>query len=46
MEGVLALIAVAGVTYMIVWMRRHSRGLKGVLEENAAPPWWPAHPWR
>ena len=36
MEGVLALIAVAGVTYMIVWMRRHSRGLKGVLEENAA----------
>ena len=36
MEGVLALIAVAGVTYMIIWMRRHSRGLKGVLEENAA----------
>jgi high-affinity iron transporter len=36
MEGVLALIAVAGVTYMIVWMRRHSRELKGVLEENAA----------
>ena len=30
MEGVLALIAVAGVTYMIVWMRRHSRELKGV----------------
>jgi high-affinity iron transporter len=36
MEGVLALIAVAGVTYMIIWMRRHSRGLKGILEENAA----------
>jgi high-affinity iron transporter len=36
MEGILALLAVAGVTYMIVWMRRHSRELKGVLEENAA----------
>ena len=36
MEGVLALIAVAGVTYMIVWMRRHARELKGHLERNAA----------
>ncbi len=32
---VLALVAVAGVTYMIVWMRRHSRELKGSLEHHA-----------
>jgi high-affinity iron transporter len=31
----MALIAVAGVTYMIVWMRRHSRGLKHTLEAHA-----------
>jgi high-affinity iron transporter len=36
LEGVLALVAVAGVTYMVVWMRRHSRELKGVLEHHAA----------
>jgi high-affinity iron transporter len=36
MEGVLALVAVAGVTYMVVWMRRHSRELKGQLEDHAA----------
>jgi high-affinity iron transporter len=35
-EGVLALIAVAGVTYMIVWMHRHARELKGDLETRAA----------
>src|SRR5262245_10394640 len=35
LEGALALVAVAGVTYMIVWMRRHSRELKGVLESHA-----------
>jgi high-affinity iron transporter len=35
MEGTLALIAVAGVTYMVVWMRRHSRELKRQLEEHA-----------
>jgi high-affinity iron transporter len=35
-EAVLALTAVAGITYMIMWMRRHSRGLKGSLERNAA----------
>jgi high-affinity iron transporter len=35
MEGVLALIAVAGVTYMVVWMRRHSRELKRQLEQHA-----------
>jgi high-affinity iron transporter len=32
---VLSLVAVAGVTYMIVWMRRHSRELKGSLEQSA-----------
>jgi high-affinity iron transporter len=32
---VLALVAVAGVTYMIVWMKRHSRELKGSLEHHA-----------
>jgi high-affinity iron transporter len=31
----LALAAVAGVTYMIVWMRRHSRELKSSLEASA-----------
>jgi high-affinity iron transporter len=36
LETVLALLAVAGVTYMIVWMKRHSRELKGTLEESAA----------
>jgi high-affinity iron transporter len=35
MEGVLALVAVAGVSYMVVWMRRHSRELKGTLEAHA-----------
>jgi high-affinity iron transporter len=36
MEGALALVAVAGVTYMVVWMRRHSRELKRQLEDHAA----------
>ncbi|MCI0634351.1 MAG: FTR1 family protein [Actinobacteria bacterium] len=35
MEGMLALLAVAGVTYMVVWMRRHSKELKGQLEDHA-----------
>lgn len=35
LEGVLALVAVAGVTYMIVWMRRHAYGLKRTLESEA-----------
>jgi high-affinity iron transporter len=35
-EGALALVAVAGVTYMIVWMQRHARELKGHLEARAA----------
>lgn len=32
---VLSLLAVAGVTYMVVWMKRHSRELKGSLERSA-----------
>lgn len=35
-EGILSLVAVAGVTYMIVWMHRHARELKGHLEAQAA----------
>lgn len=35
MEGLLAILAVVGITYMIVWMRRHSAGLKGDLESRA-----------
>jgi len=36
LETILALVAVAGVSYMVVWMRRHSRELKGSLEHQAA----------
>ena len=36
MEGILALVAVAGVTYMVVWMRGHARNLKRSLEADAA----------
>jgi high-affinity iron transporter len=36
MEGALTVLAVAGVTYMLVWMRRHSRDLKGDLETKTA----------
>lgn len=32
LETVVGLIAVAMVTYMVVWMRRHARGLKRQLE--------------
>jgi high-affinity iron transporter len=35
-EGILSLVAVAGVTYMIVWMRRHAHRIKGDLETRAA----------
>lgn len=34
MEGLLALIAVCGITYMIVWMRRHGPGLRIDLEQR------------
>ncbi|MCK9896785.1 iron uptake transporter permease EfeU [Frankia sp. AgB32] len=36
LETVIGLIAVAMVTYMVVWMRRHSRDLKGSLETATA----------
>ncbi len=36
LETVVGLIAVAMVTYMIVWMKRHSRDLKADLEGAAA----------
>jgi high-affinity iron transporter len=35
LETVIGLIAVGAVTYMIVWMRRHARGLKAALEGHA-----------
>jgi high-affinity iron transporter len=35
-ETVISIVAVVMVTYMIVWMRRHSRGLKHDLEEAAS----------
>jgi high-affinity iron transporter len=36
LTSILSLLAVAGVTYMIVWMRRHSRDLKRSLESDTA----------
>jgi high-affinity iron transporter len=36
LESVIGLIAVAAVTYMIIWMRRHARGIKASLEGEAA----------
>jgi high-affinity iron transporter len=36
LETVVGLVAVAAVTYMIVWMRRHARGIKSALEGDAA----------
>ena len=35
-ETVIALVAVGTVTAMIVWMKRHSRGIKAELEAHAA----------
>jgi len=35
LEGSLALLAVAGVTYMVVWMRRHAPELRRSLETQA-----------
>lgn len=35
LETVVGAIAVAMVTYMILWMRRHARDLKGDLEQQA-----------
>jgi high-affinity iron transporter len=36
LETIVALVAVAMVTFMIVWMRRHARGLAAQLREDAA----------
>jgi high-affinity iron transporter len=36
LETVIGLIAVATITYMIVWMTRHARGIKAELEGEAA----------
>lgn len=36
LETVVGLIAVGAVSYMIVWMRRHARGIKAQLEGDAA----------
>jgi high-affinity iron transporter len=36
LETTVGLIAVAAVTYMIVWMRRNARGLRAELEGSAA----------
>jgi high-affinity iron transporter len=36
LETIVGLIAVAMISYMIVWMRRHARGLKAQLEGHAA----------
>jgi high-affinity iron transporter len=36
LETVIGFVAVAAVTYMIVWMRRNARGIKKALEGNAA----------
>jgi len=36
LETVVALVAVAAVSYMIVWMRNHARGIKRMLEGEVA----------
>jgi len=36
LETIVGLLAVAMVTFMIVWMRRHARGLAGELRSSAA----------
>src|SRR3954469_14852686 len=36
LETIVGLIAVSAVSYMIVWMRRHARGIKAQLEGEAA----------
>jgi high-affinity iron transporter len=35
LETVIAIVAIAMVSWMIVWMRKHARGLKGELERSA-----------
>ncbi|HEV2858009.1 MAG TPA: iron uptake transporter permease EfeU [Solirubrobacterales bacterium] len=36
LETIVGLIAVSAVSYMIIWMRRHARGIKAQLEGEAA----------
>ena len=36
LETSIALVAVAFISYMILWMRRHARGIKHALEEDAS----------
>jgi len=36
LETIIAVVAIAFITYMILWMRRHSRGIKHTLEEDAS----------
>ena len=36
LETVIALVAAGAVTYMIVWMRRHARDLRGDLQDAVA----------
>ena len=36
LETVIGVVAVAMITYMIIWMRRHARSMKGELERAAA----------
>ena len=36
LESIVGVIAVAMITYMIIWMSRHSRGIKAELEGEAA----------
>ncbi len=36
LETIVGLIAVGMITYMIIWMRRHARGIKAHLEGEAA----------
>ena len=46
LETVIALVAVGAVTYMIIWMRRHARELRGDLEEAATGALVAARPGR
>jgi high-affinity iron transporter len=36
LETIIGVVAVAAVSYMIIWMRRHARSIKGALEGEAA----------
>jgi high-affinity iron transporter len=36
LETIIGIVAVVAVSYMIVWMRRHARSIKGTLEGEAA----------